>query len=120
MGHGSTIGRRMGSRLVSGARKLGGDDRDRRPTYQAFGHARDASTADDQSAGPRTIAIVAENVHEADVVSPDALHRIARRFSREASLGVGRYPVLAVRPAARASHVQRLYGRARICRRMRL
>ena len=65
-------------------------------------------------------AAVRSKSHEADVVPPDAVHRIARRFPREAPVGVGRYPFLAVRPAARASHVQRLHGRARIRRRMRL
>src|SRR6516162_6697584 len=42
--------------------------------------------------------------HEVDVVSLDALHRVARRFPREAPLGVGRHPLFAVRPA-RAHHM---------------
>ena len=41
-------------------------------------------------------------------------------FREKHPVGVGRHPFLAVRPAARASHVQRLHGRARIRRRMRL
>ena len=52
--------------------------------------------------------------HEVHVVPPDAVHRTAGRLPREASVGVGRHPFLAVRPEARAPHVQRLHGRARI------
>ena len=62
----------------------------------------------------------AERCHEADVVPPDAVHRIAGGFPRQASLGVGRHPLDAVRPPAGASDVQRLHGRARIRRRMRV
>ena len=58
--------------------------------------------------------------HETYVVPPDALHRAAGGFPRQASLGLGGHPFLAVRPAPRAPHVQRLHGRTRIRRRLRL
>jgi len=57
---------------------------------------------------PRTLRSVP---HEAAVVPPHAVHRAARRFPGQASLGVGRHPFLAVRPQARPPHVQRLHGR---------
>ena len=66
---------------------------------------------------PRTFAGAS---HEADVVPFDAVHRAARRFPGEEPVGVGRHPFVAVRSQARASHVQRLHGRARIRRRMRV
>src|SRR5437763_1487654 len=47
--------------------------------------------------------------HEADVVPPDAVYRAAGRFPRKEPVGMGRHSFLAVRPAAGASHVQRLY-----------
>ena len=52
-----------------------------------------------------------------NVVPPDAVHRTAGRLPREASVGLGRHPLLAVRPAPRPPHVQRLHGRAGIRRR---
>ncbi len=50
-------------------------------------------------------------LHEAHVVSPDALYGAAGRLQAEASVSVGRHPFLALRSRARPSHVQRLHGR---------
>ena len=52
--------------------------------------------------------------HEDALVPPDALHGAARRLPGEASLRLGGHPLLALRPAPRAPHVQRLHRRAGI------
>ena len=58
--------------------------------------------------------------HEAAVVPSDAVHRAAGGLPAEASVGVGRYPLVAVRSEARAPDVQRLHGRDGVRRRLRL
>ena len=49
--------------------------------------------------------------HETAVVPSDAVHRTAGGLPAEASVGLGRHPLVAVRSEARASDVQRLHGR---------
>ena len=58
--------------------------------------------------------------HETHVVPPDAVYGASGRLQPEAPLGLGRHPFFAVRPPARASHVQRVHGRARIRRGARI
>ena len=55
-----------------------GARRDQRLTYQAFGSTLDAGMAEGQSAISGGRVRCGETNHEADVVSLDALHRIAR------------------------------------------
>ncbi|MEI6506277.1 MAG: DUF1254 domain-containing protein [Planctomycetota bacterium] len=51
-----------------------------------------------------------DSAHEDDVVPSDAVHRAAGGLQTEASLGLGRHPLIPVRPEARPSDVQRLHG----------